>query len=110
VHLKITAESGRVLAEIRADNIATRSLIEAGLPELKTALAGRGLVVEAIAVSADVGSRLEGNSTRPRWSWEGPARHRASGTRPGVHGVRATGPSAISWFCGGRMHVVDCMA
>lgn len=110
VHLKITAESGRVLAEIRADNIATRSLIEAGLPELKTALAGRGLVVEAIAVSADVGSRLEGNSTRPRWSWEGPARHRASGTRPGVHGVRATGPSAISWFSGGRMHVVDCMA
>ncbi|MEW6227798.1 MAG: flagellar hook-length control protein FliK [Bacillota bacterium] len=110
VHLKITAESGRVLAEIRADNTATRSLIEAGLPELKTALAGRGLTLEAIAVSADVGSKVAGNGARPGWYWENSTRDRENRTRPGPHGIRATGSPAVCWFSGGRMHVVDCMA
>lgn len=110
VHLKITAESGRVLAEIRADSAATRSLIEAGLPELKTALAGRGLSLEAIAVSADAGSKTTGDGAKPRWYWEDSTRDRANRTRSGHHGIRAVGSPALSWFSGGRMHVVDCMA
>ncbi|MDI7276821.1 MAG: flagellar hook-length control protein FliK [Anaerolineae bacterium] len=112
VHLRITAESGRVVAEIRAENAVTRQLIETGLPDLRTALADRGLDLRAIAVSGGFGSDVAWNGARSRGS-EGDAGHgqaRASPGGAGMGGVRHVGPSVAGGPSTMGVHLVDCVA
>lgn len=112
VHLRITAESGRVVAEIRAENAVTRQLIETGLPDLRTALADRGLDLGAIAVSGGFGSDVAWNGARSRGS-EGDAGHgqaRASPGGAGAGGIRRVGPSVAGGPSTTGVHLVDCVA
>ena len=67
VHLKISEEAGKVVAEIRAENASTKALIESGLPDLETALSEKGFSFDAITVSwtsgrGSVGTGFDGNN------------------------------------------------
>jgi hypothetical protein len=67
VHLKISQEAGKVVAEIRAENASTKALIESGLSDLKTALSEKGFSFDAVTVSWDSsggsgGAQSGGNS------------------------------------------------
>ncbi|HXL04559.1 MAG TPA: flagellar hook-length control protein FliK [Bacillota bacterium] len=55
VHLKVSSEAGRVVAEIRAESAATKALIESGLADLKTALSEKGFSFDSITVSWNSG-------------------------------------------------------
>ncbi|HHY47674.1 MAG TPA: hypothetical protein GX506_10310 [Firmicutes bacterium] len=56
VHLRIVEEGSAVNIGIRAENNATKSLIEAGLSELKTALAQHGIRVDRVNVAIAPGN------------------------------------------------------
>ncbi len=51
VHLKISQEAGKVVAEIRAESASTKALIESGLSDLKTALSEKGFSFDALTIS-----------------------------------------------------------
>ena len=51
VHLRISQEAGKVVAEIRAESASTKALIESGLSDLKTALSQKGFSFDALTVS-----------------------------------------------------------
>lgn len=51
VHLKVSSEAGRVVAEIRVESAGTKALIESGLSDLKTALSEKGFSFDAFTVS-----------------------------------------------------------
>lgn len=51
VHLKVSSEAGRVVAEIRVESLGTKALIESGLADLKTALSEKGFSFDAFTVS-----------------------------------------------------------
>ncbi len=112
VHLRITAEPGRVVAEIRAESAVTRQLIESGLPDLRTALARKGLDLGTIAVSGDLGSGVAWNGARSRWFQgdNGPGGARASPGGAGMNGVHVAGSLIAARPHMGRTHLVDCMA
>ncbi len=112
VHLRVTAESGKVCAEIRAESATARSLIEAGLPELKTALADKGLVLESVGLGSDIGSTATGNdgAFAFRQPWGQPATGHSAWAGPDASSARSAGPSMPAWFLEARTHVVDLMA
>lgn len=75
VHLKISQEAGRVVAEIRAENASTKALIESGLSDLKTALSEKGFSFDAVTVSwssgRGLGSGQSGGNSLPWFSEPG---------------------------------------
>lgn len=112
VHLRITAEHGRVVAEIRAESVVTRQLIEAGLGDLKAALADRGLDLGAIAVSGGFGAGVAWNGAKSRWSDDnaghGPPRAAPGGGGSGA--VRQVASFVAARSSPGGVHLVDCVA
>jgi len=112
VHLKVTSEQGRVVAEIRAESAATRQLIEAGLGDLKAALAEKGIDLGAVAVSSGFGAGVAWSGGGSRWPGEsvgrGPAEAvprsgRSSALRGATSFTASRAPTASA-------HLVDCVA
>lgn len=112
VHLKVTSEQGRVVAEIRAESAATRQLIEAGLGDLKAALAEKGIDLGAVAVSSGFGAGVAWSGGGSRWPGEsvgrGPAdavprSGRSSALRGATSFTASRAPTASA-------HLVDCVA
>lgn len=67
VHLKVSSEAGRVVAEIRAESAGAKALIESGLADLETALSEKGFSFDALTVSLDsspgsMGAKSGGNN------------------------------------------------
>ncbi|MGE5593357.1 MAG: flagellar hook-length control protein FliK [Betaproteobacteria bacterium] len=112
VHLKITAEQGRVVAEIRAESAATRQLIEAGLGDLKAALAEKGLDLGAVAVSSGFGTGVAWNGGGSRWPGDSAGHGLAEAApRAGRSGaLRGATSFATSRPSAGSVHLVDCVA
>lgn len=112
VHLKITAEQGRVAAEIRAESAATRQLIEAGLGDLKAALAEKGLDLGAVAVSSGFGAGVAWNGGGSRWPGDSAGHGLAEAApRAGRSGaLRGATSFATSRPSAGSVHLVDCVA
>jgi len=112
VHLRITAEPGRVVAEIRAESAVTRQLIEAGLGDLKAALADRGLDLGAIAVSGGFGAGVAWNGAKSRWSDDdaGHGPRRAAPAGGGSGAVRQVASFVATRSSAGGVHLVDCVA
>lgn len=112
VHLRITAEPGRIVAEIRAESAVTRQLIEAGLGDLKAALADRGLDLGAIAVSGGFGAGVAWNGAKSRWSDDnaghGPPRAAPGGGGSGA--MRQVASFVAARSSPGGVHLVDCVA
>ncbi|MEW6105291.1 MAG: flagellar hook-length control protein FliK, partial [Bacillota bacterium] len=112
VHLRITAEPGRIVAEIRAESAVTRQLIEAGLGDLKAALVDRGLDLGAIAVSGGFGAGVAWNGAKSRWSDDnaghGPPRAVPGGGGSGA--LRQVASLVAARSSPGGVHLVDCVA
>lgn len=112
VHLRITAEPGRIVAEIRAESAVTRQFIEAGLADLRAALADRGLDLGAITVSGGFGAGVAWNGAKSRWSDDdaghGPRRAAPGGGGPSA--VRQVDPFVAARSSPRGVHLVDCVA
>lgn len=112
VHLRITAEPGRIVAEIRAESAVTRQLIEAGLGDLRAALVDRGLDLGAIAVSGGFGAGVAWNGAKSRWSDDnaghGPPRAVPGGGGSGA--LRQVASLVAARSSPGGVHLVDCVA
>lgn len=114
VHLRITAEPGRIVAQIRAENSITRQLIEAGLGDLKAALAERGLDLGSVTVSGGFGAGIAWDGSRSRWAQDGAGRgeSQAGLARGGerADSLRVVGQFAVARPFRGAAHIVDCVA
>jgi hypothetical protein len=112
VHLRITAEPGRIVAQIRAENSITRQLIEAGLGDLKVALAERGLDLGSVTISGGFGAGIAWDGSRSRWAEGGAGRGESGAAQGGerADSLRAVGQFAVARPFHGAAHIVDCVA
>ena len=95
IHLKISQEAGRVMAEIRAENVTTKALIESGLPDLETALSEKGFSFDTVTVSWDSHQGLGGAGSgdgNPLWFSESGQRFKGEGFNQAAIAVKATVP------------------
>ncbi|MGE5588583.1 MAG: flagellar hook-length control protein FliK [Clostridia bacterium] len=112
VHLRISAEPGRIVAQIRVESAVTRQLIEAGLGDLKAALAERGLDLGNVAVSGGFGAGIAWDGARSGWLGDSAGRG-TPGAAPGggsSDAIRAVPPFLAARPFQGTIHLVDCVA